>query len=81
MGGGGSRQLQTHTHTHSVPRVSQDAWSLGQGSNAMLTSVSVAHPLIKILGYEHLEEAAGGGGSRQWQTHTNTQTHTDTVSP
>ena len=33
-------------------------------------------PLIKLMGYEHREDAVGGGGSRQWQTHTNTRTHT-----
>ena len=33
-------------------------------------------PLFKVMDYEHREDAVGGGGSRQWQTHTNTQTHT-----
>ena len=28
--------------------------------------------LIKLVGYEHWEDAVGGGGSRQWQTHTHT---------
>ena len=28
--------------------------------------------LIKLVSYEHLEEAVGGGGSKQWQTHTHT---------
>ena len=32
-------------------------------------------PLIKSLGYEHREYIVGGGGSRQFQTHT----HTDSV--
>ena len=36
-------------------------------------------PLIKLMGYEHLEDAMGGEGSRQWQTHKHT--HTQTVSP
>ena len=27
-------------------------------------------PLIKLVGYEHREDAVGGGGSGQWQTHT-----------
>ena len=27
------------------------------------------------MGYEHREDAVGGGGSRQWQTHTHTHTH------
>ena len=29
-------------------------------------------PLIKLIGYEHREDAVGGGGSGQWQTHTHT---------
>ena len=27
-------------------------------------------PLIKLVGYENREDAVGGGGSKQWQTHT-----------
>ena len=44
VGGGGSRQCQIHTHTYtqSVPRDTQDGWSLGQGSDAILTQLSVA---------------------------------------
>ena len=45
-GGGGSRQWQIHTHTHtytqSVPHDTQAGWSLKQGSDAILTHVSVA---------------------------------------
>ena len=40
-----------------------------------------APPLIKLMGYEHREDAVGGGGSKQWQIHTNTHTqsvHHDT---
>ena len=33
-------------------------------------------PLFKVMGSEHREDAVGGGGSRQWQTHTNRHTHT-----
>ena len=29
-------------------------------------------PLIKLMDYEQREDAVGGGGSRQWQTHTQT---------
>ena len=67
MGGRGRRQwhTHTHTHTHSVPRETQDGWSLGQGSDLILTNVSVAPPLIKFVGNEHQEDAVGGGGSRQ----------------
>ena len=74
VGGEGSRQWQIHTHTHtqSVLRDTQDGWSLGQGSDAILTLVTVAPPLIKLVGYEHREDAVGGGRSRQWQTHTHT---------
>ena len=49
----------THTHTHSITRDPQDGWSLGQGSDAGLTHVSVAHPLIKLTGNEHREHAVG----------------------
>ena len=64
-GGGMCNGKHTHTHTHSVTRDTQDGWILGQGSDAILTHVSVARPLIKIMGYEHREDAAWGGGSRQ----------------
>ena len=69
-----------NTHTQSVPRDTKDGWSLWQGSDAILTHVSVAPPLIKLMGYEHREDAVGGEGSRQWQTHTNTHTRTHTHS-
>ena len=32
-------------------------------------------PLIKLMGYELREDAVGGEGSRQWQTHTCTHTY------
>ena len=67
----------THTHTHSVPRDTQGGWSLGQGSDGILTHESVAHPQIKSMVSEHREYVVEGGGSRQYQTHT----HTHTVSP
>ena len=82
VGGGGSRQWQMHTnthtrtHTHSVPRNLQGGRSLGQRSEAILTHVSVAPPLIKPMSYERRENAVEGGESREWQTHTNTHTHT-----
>ena len=43
------------------------------GSVAILTHESVAPPLIKLMGYEHREDAEGGGGSTHWQRHTHTQ--------
>ena len=46
VGGGGGRQGQTLTHTHSVPPETQGGWSLGQGSDAILTDVSVAPHLL-----------------------------------
>ena len=73
LGRGGSRQWQTHTH--SVPRDTQGGWSLGQGLDRILTHESVAHPQIKSMVSEHREYVAGGGGSRQYQTHTHTQCH------
>ena len=63
-----------NTHTHSVPRDTQGGRSLGQGSGAILTRVGLAHPLNRLMGYEHREDAVGGGGSRQCQTHTHTHT-------
>ena len=63
----------THTHTHRVTRDAQDGWSLGQGSNAILTHLSVALPLFKLMGYEHREVAVGGLGAGNGK-HTQTQT-------
>ena len=40
------------------------------GSN--LDTTKCGPPLNKLVGYEHREVAVGGGGSRQWQTHTQT---------
>ena len=54
----------THTHTHSVPRDTQGGWSLGNGSDPILTHVGVACPLIKLMGYEYWEDAVGDGGSK-----------------
>ena len=65
-----------HTDPHSVPHDTQDGLTLGQGSDAVLTHVSMAHPLIKLMGYEHREHAVGGGGCRLGQTYTHTHTHT-----
>ena len=76
VGGAGSMQCQTHTRkrTHSVHRDTQGGWNLGQGSDEILTHVSVAAPLIKLMCNDHRENALGRGGSRQWQTHTHTHT-------
>ena len=74
VGGVGSMQCQTHTRkrTHSVPRETQGGWNLEQGSDEILTHVSVAAPLIKLMCNDHRENALGRGWSRQWQTHTHT---------
>ena len=72
VGSGGSMQCQTHTHkrTHSVPRDTQGGWNLRQGSDAILTHVSVAAPLIKLMGNDHQLDTVGSGGTRQVPTHT-----------
>ena len=65
-------QLQTHTHTHSVTRDILDGWSLERGSDTILTHVGEAPPLIKLMSYEHREEAVGGAGKGK---HIHTHTH------
>ena len=76
VGGGGSSDWQTHTRTHPhFPCNTQGGWSLGQGSDAILTHVSVVLLLIKLMGYEHREDAMEGGGSKQCQIHTHTHTY------
>ena len=63
---------KTYTHKHSVRCDKQYGWSLAQEWDAIMTHVSVARPLFKLMGYEHRKDAAGSGGSRQWQTHKHT---------
>ena len=50
-GAGNGKQTKTykhtHTHTHTVPFDTQGGWHLGQCSEAILTHVGVALPLIK----------------------------------
>ena len=43
-GAGNCKQTQTYTHTHtqSVPRDTEDGWSLKQGSDPICTHVSIA---------------------------------------
>ena len=71
---GGSMQCQTHTHKriHSVPRDTQGGWNLGEGSDAILTHVSVALPLIELKGFELREAQWGAGMQARSNTHTNT---------
>ena len=58
VGGGGSGQWQTHANR--VHRDTKGEWSLGQRSDAILTHVSVARPLTKLIGYVPLENAVWG---------------------
>ena len=53
-----------NTHTHSVPSDTPGGCSLEQGSNAILAHVGIARPLIKLMGYEHREDAGEWGS---WQ--------------
>ena len=68
--GGAGKGEHTHIYTHSVPRDAQSVWSLGEGTDAILTQVRVACPLIKILGYEHREDTVGGARNGKHNTHT-----------
>ena len=61
----------TRTHAHSVLRDAQGGLSLGQGSDTILTHAGWPS-LIKLIGYEHREDAVGGAGNVK---HTHTHTH------
>ena len=80
MGGGSAgmvKHTHTHTHTHThCPRDTQGRWSLGHGSDAILTHVIVAAPLIKLMGKNHRLDTVGSGGTKQGQ-HTHS-VHRDT---
>ena len=74
---GGGREhavANTHTHTHSVTRDILDGWSLGRGSDTILTHVGVAPPLIKLMTMNIVKTMWGE------QARANTSTHTRTVS-
>ena len=73
---GNGKYTHTHTHTQCVSRDTQDGWSLGEGSDVILTQVGVAALIIKLMGYEHREIAVGGGRAGNGK-----HTHTHTVSP
>ena len=76
---GQQTHTHTHTHTHSVTCDTQEGWIFGQGSDHVLTHVSMAHSLIKLMGCEHRENAVGGGGAGKGKhTHTHTQCPRDT---
>ena len=66
-----------NTHTHSFPSDTPGGCSLEQGSNAILAHVGIARPLIKLMGYEHREDAVRVGELAM--THTQTHAHTHTV--
>ena len=53
----------SNTQTHSVPGDTKGGWSLGQGSDTILTHAGVAPLLTNLLGYEHRDYAAGVGVS------------------
>ena len=67
--------MDCQTHIHSVTRDTEGGWNLGKGSDTISTHVGVANPPIQLMGYEHREDAVGGGGSMQCQTHTHKRTH------
>ena len=71
-GAGNGKHTHSRTHTHRLPRNTQDRWSPGQGLDGILTHGGVALPLIKLIGYEHREDAVGGWWNTQCQTHTHT---------
>ena len=64
-----------NTHTHSVPSDTPGGFSFEQGSDAILAHVGVARPLIKLMGYEHREDAVGVGELAMTHTHTHTHIH------
>ena len=68
----------THARIHSVPRNTQGGSSLGKGLDAILTHVSVSRPIIKLMRYEHREDAVGvwGAGNEKHTKHTHTHAHT-----
>ena len=70
-GDGKHTHTHTHTHTHSVTRDTQGGWRLVQGSDAILTHVCLAPPLIKLMSYERPQDAVSLGGEGNGKhTHT-----------
>ena len=72
--GGGSwqRQTHTHTHTHTVSPVIHRVVKPRSMIRCNHNTCKRGPPVIKLVGNEHLEDAVGVGGSKQWQTHTHT---------
>ena len=65
----------TQTYTQTDPRTSQGGWSTVKGSDAILTHVGLALPLIKLVGFEQREDAAGVGEQAMAKTCTHVYTH------
>ena len=65
--GGACNVKQKHKRTHSVLRDTQGGWNLGQGSDTILTHVSVAAPLIKLMGNDHRLDTVESGGPGKGQ--------------
>ena len=64
VGGGACNGKHTHTHTVS-PVTHRLGWMEPRARiERNLDTCTRGPPLIKILGYEHWEDALGGGGSR-----------------
>ena len=72
VGGGGSRQRQIQTHTHSVSLMIHRVVEPRATIRCNHYTCKRGPPLIKLVAYEDQEDAVGGGGSKQWQTHTHT---------
>ena len=62
----------THTHTHCVPRDTEGGWNPEQGIDHHIYTCWRGPPRIKLMDYEHREDAVRGGRNRQCQTHTHT---------
>ena len=64
MRGGGSKQCQIHTHTHTVSFVIHRVVEPRSMIRSNHDTCRHGLPLIKLMGYEHREDAVGGGGSK-----------------
>ena len=62
----------THTHTHTVSFVIHRLVEPRLMIRSNHDTCRHGLPLFKIMGYQHREDAVGGGGSKQWQIHTHT---------
>ena len=78
---GGGEQTMSNTHTHTVSFVIHRVVEPRSMIRSNHDTCRHGLPLIKLMGYEHREDAVGGGGSKQCQIHTHTHTqsvHRDT---